>query len=642
VIHTNTINVVLGVHMSKKILQIIICVFILSQIVVAGQTTKDVNRVKKTNIRQLIDPNGNTLYVGGNGPGNFTRIYKAIDAASDGDTIFVFNGTYNECFTIDKSVILMGEDKQTTKIIGYRHSTLRALADNVTIHGFTVDNTMDEYSVQEYGIHITGKNTTVYDNIMAENCTGICLYSSNGNSIFDNTFHKNGLITYYSYNNNVYDNTINGKELVYLEQKSDELIDPDSGQVILVNCTNIVVKDLDLTYITFGVQLRNTHDCQISDNTIFHGVGGISLINSHGNIISGNDVSKCEYQDGIRIELSSENVIDGNRLTNNSLYGIRIYESCNNTISNNIITENYKGITCLHSICRDNIITDNIISRNEEWGVSLDASNNIVCNNVFSDNVYGGIQVQSAEHKIRDNEFYNDGIYITETSCLYNYKNEIENNIINGRPLVYLKDVSNKRINSAGQIILCKCNGITIENQLLNNTIIGITMIQTKNCYISGNNLNSNRIFGIKMYNSNKNTITGNTISFNLYHGIYIEYSNRNIISRNHICNNKFNGICLDDWIDWGWELPLTSDSNFFIENNIIDNKEDDVYFFNSIFNRWRRNFWNDSKLVHKINGEVYIERGWHFGAPPAIEFDMCCFDWTPSRKPIIIENLDF
>ena len=325
-----------------------------------------------------------------------------------------------------------------------------------------------------------------------------------------------------------------------------------------MNCTNIVVKDLDLTYITFGVQLRNTHDCQISDNTIFHGVGGISLINSHGNIISGNDVSKCEYQDGIRIELSSENVIDGNRLTNNSLYGIRIYESCNNTISNNIITENYKGITCLHSICRDNIITDNIISRNEEWGVSLDASNNIVCNNVFSDNVYGGIQVQSAEHKIRDNEFYNDGIYITETSCLYNYKNEIENNIINGRPLVYLKDVSNKRINSAGQIILCKCNGITIENQLLNNTIIGITMIQTKNCYISGNNLNSNRIFGIKMYNSNKNTITGNTISFNLYHGIYIEYSNRNIISRNHICNNKFNGICLDDWIDWGWELPVS------------------------------------------------------------------------------------
>ena len=69
--------------------------------------------MKITRDIQLINPNGNTLYVGGDGPGNFTRIYKAIDAASDGDTIFVFNGTYNECFTVDKSVILMGEDKET-------------------------------------------------------------------------------------------------------------------------------------------------------------------------------------------------------------------------------------------------------------------------------------------------------------------------------------------------------------------------------------------------------------------------------------------------------------------------------------------------------------------------------------------------
>jgi parallel beta-helix repeat protein len=626
--------------MSKKIFQIMICIFILSQIVVTGQTTTYANRGKNTTIRQLLDPNGNTLYVGGNGPGNFTRIYKAIDAASDGDKIFVFIGTYNECFTIDKSVILRGENKQTTYIVGDRHTTVRSVENNVTIHGFTICNTVDDYGVKEYGIHIMGDNTTVYDNIIADNCSGICLQFSSGNSIFDNTFYKNGLITYYSYENNIFDNTINGKELVYLEQASDELIDPDSGQVILVNCTNNVVKGLDLTNTSYGVQLRNTEDCQISDNTFSNGIGGISVINSHGNTISGNDVSNCEHQDGIRVELSSKNIIENNRLSNNALYGIRLQESCNNTASNNIITENYMGIGCWYRICRDNIITDNIISDNEECGVSLDASNNIVCNNVFSDNVYGGIQVNSYDHQILGNEFYNDGIYIPESSCLYR-DNKIENNMVNGRPLVYLKDVSNKRINSAGQIILCKCNRITIENQLLNNTIIGMTLIQTKNCHISGNNLNSNRMFGLKMFNSNKNTITRNSISSNLYHGIYMEYSNRNIISKNHICNNKINGICLDDWIDWGWELPLTSDSNFFIENNIMDNKESDVYFLNSIFNRWRRNYWNDSSLVHTINGEVYIERGWHFGAPPAIEFDMRCYDWTPSRKPVVIENCE-
>jgi len=31
---------------------------------------------------------GRTLYVGGNGPNNYTRIQDAVDDASDGDTIF--------------------------------------------------------------------------------------------------------------------------------------------------------------------------------------------------------------------------------------------------------------------------------------------------------------------------------------------------------------------------------------------------------------------------------------------------------------------------------------------------------------------------------------------------------------------------
>ena len=39
---------------------------------------------------------GNTLYVGGTGPGNYSKIQEAIDNASDGDTIIVYSGTYVE------------------------------------------------------------------------------------------------------------------------------------------------------------------------------------------------------------------------------------------------------------------------------------------------------------------------------------------------------------------------------------------------------------------------------------------------------------------------------------------------------------------------------------------------------------------
>ncbi|MCK4443471.1 MAG: hypothetical protein KAW09_02940, partial [Thermoplasmata archaeon] len=39
-----------------------------------------------------------TLFVGGSGPGNYTTIQGAIDAASLQDTVFVYNGTYLENF----------------------------------------------------------------------------------------------------------------------------------------------------------------------------------------------------------------------------------------------------------------------------------------------------------------------------------------------------------------------------------------------------------------------------------------------------------------------------------------------------------------------------------------------------------------
>ncbi len=44
----------------------------------------------------ITTSNGKTLYVGGSGPGNYTKIQDAIDNASDGDTVFVYNGTYHE------------------------------------------------------------------------------------------------------------------------------------------------------------------------------------------------------------------------------------------------------------------------------------------------------------------------------------------------------------------------------------------------------------------------------------------------------------------------------------------------------------------------------------------------------------------
>ena len=61
---------------------------------------------------------GNWLYVGGSGPGNYTRIQDAIDNACDGDTVFVYDDSspYYEKIFIDKSIHVLGENKNTTVI----------------------------------------------------------------------------------------------------------------------------------------------------------------------------------------------------------------------------------------------------------------------------------------------------------------------------------------------------------------------------------------------------------------------------------------------------------------------------------------------------------------------------------------------
>ena len=65
--------------------------------------------------------NGKTLYVGGSGPGNYTKIQEAIDDSSDGDTVFVYDDSspYFENVVVDKSINLIGENRNTTEIYPY-------------------------------------------------------------------------------------------------------------------------------------------------------------------------------------------------------------------------------------------------------------------------------------------------------------------------------------------------------------------------------------------------------------------------------------------------------------------------------------------------------------------------------------------
>jgi len=63
-----------------------------------------------------INFDGNTLYVGGSGPNNYSSIQSAVNDAVDGDTVFVYNGTYHENVVVNKTINLFGEDRNSTVI----------------------------------------------------------------------------------------------------------------------------------------------------------------------------------------------------------------------------------------------------------------------------------------------------------------------------------------------------------------------------------------------------------------------------------------------------------------------------------------------------------------------------------------------
>jgi len=79
-------------------------------------------------------------------PDDYPTIQEAINAANPGDTIFVRAGTYYENVVVNKSVLLVGENKELTLIDGDGiGNVVSVIASNVIIHNFTIQNSGNAY-----------------------------------------------------------------------------------------------------------------------------------------------------------------------------------------------------------------------------------------------------------------------------------------------------------------------------------------------------------------------------------------------------------------------------------------------------------------------------------------------------------------
>ena len=230
---------------------------------------------------------GNTLYVGGSGPNNYTTIQAAIDDSYDGDTVFVYNGTYYENnIMINKTLFLKGEDKNTTIIDGDKGGDIMYLTnDGICICGFTIQDDGDIQDAE--GIFICyASNCIIKDNkICMIRELGIWCLRGNNNTIKDNFLivsNGHGIVLTFSHDNEIQNNYISNNGI-------GVLIDESYNNLVTEN----IISDnyLGLCLCSF--------DTNIGRNTITRN----SIINSK--------------RLGILIDLSSENIVEKNNFIDN-------------------------------------------------------------------------------------------------------------------------------------------------------------------------------------------------------------------------------------------------------------------------------------------------------------------------------------
>jgi parallel beta-helix repeat protein len=315
--------------------------------------------------------NAATLTVDDSGGASYTTIQAAINAASTGDTILVYSGTYSEQVAVNKQLVLIGVDNGGGKpIISGGAKVVTLSVNGITFDGFVVTN-------GNIGIYVTSSNNRLKNNTVQSNIGVIGSYGvagGNGYGIYTESGAANN-----NFANNIVQNNIGGAcngngwpggfyggngYGVYLNGDAsnnftENIVQNNTGSV----CNNGYGGNGYGIYMGGGATNNNfaNNIVQNNDGAFSSGIGygvylsGATNNNFANNVIQGSISAACCGASGYGLYLisSNNNAFINNTIMNNAGgqnqnfgrggngYGIFLDTSIDNTFSFNTIKNNY-------------------------------------------------------------------------------------------------------------------------------------------------------------------------------------------------------------------------------------------------------------------------------------------------------------
>lgn len=227
----------------------------------------------------------------------YSSIQAAMNHANGGDTLYVSSGHYYEHLTVNKSIILMGENKDNTIIDG---------TDNGTIF----DVAADSVSISDFTIQACGCSCRGYYGFYVER---------------------------QHHDVNITDNNMNGQ----IGTLSDAIYVNSAQNVLIQN--NIATSSNEPCIL-----ITDSSNILMLDNTIANSLEAGQIGNSTDVTFSGNNVT--ESYAGFNVTKCSNNTFSGNSFSLNSFGGISLRNSNNNTFFHNNFFDNPIEVSSSDSI----------------------------------------------------------------------------------------------------------------------------------------------------------------------------------------------------------------------------------------------------------------------------------------------------